>query len=181
MARTAASASWRDDGRRADAALRAGDGDQAAAERAGGRLLPRDPLAQGARPLRGGADAGLELLERERQRDDVAQPRLHRGAQQLGRVVAGDQHEAGLGERLGEVAREVEHRHRAERVVQHHDVDVVAAERARHLLGLVDDRDDLQPLALLRERGGTGGDVAIGDGEQEPLAHCAGSGSGSRL
>jgi hypothetical protein len=65
--------------------------------------------------------------------------------------------------------------------VEHHHVDVVPAQRARHLLGLVDDRDDLQPLALLRERGGAGGDVAVGDGEQEPLAHCSGSGSGSRL
>ena len=65
--------------------------------------------------------------------------------------------------------------------MQHHDVDVVAPQRARHLLGLVDDRDDLELLPLLRERGGAGGDVAVGDREQEPLAHCAGSGSGSRL
>ena len=169
------------DGRGADAALGAGDGDQPAAERAGGRLLSRDPLAQRARPLRRRAHARLELLERERQRDDVAQPGLHRGAQQLGRVVGRDQHQTRLGERLGELARQVEHRHGAERVVQHDDVDVVTAERARHLLGLVDDRDDLQPFALLRERGGAGRDVAVGDGEQEALAHCAGSGSGSRL
>ena len=85
-----------------------------------------------------------------------------------------------LGERLAELAREVEHRHGAERVVQHDDVDVVAAQRARDLLGLVDDRDDLEPLALLRERGGAGGDVAVGDREQQPLAHCGGSGFGSR-
>ena len=123
----------------------------------------------------------LELLERERQRDDVAQPGLHRGAQQVRRVVGGDQHEAGLGERLAQLAREVEHRHGAERVVQHDDVDVVAAQRARDLLGLVDHRDDLEPLALLRERGGAGGDVAVGDGEEQALAHCDGTGSGSRL
>ena len=63
------------DGRRADAALGAGDGDQPAAEPAGGRLLPGDALAQRARPLGRGADAGLELLERQRERDDVAQAR----------------------------------------------------------------------------------------------------------
>ena len=147
---------------------------------AGGRLLARHAVAQRARPLRGGAHAALELLERERQRDDVAQARLHRGAQQLGRVVVGDQDEPGLGERLADLAREVEHRHGAERVVQHDDVDVVAAQRARDLLRLVDDADDLEALALLRERGGARGDVAVGDREQQPVAHCAGSGSGSR-
>ena len=64
--------------------------------------------------------------------------------------------------------------------MQHDDVDVVAAQRARDLLRLVDDGDDLEPLALLRERGGAGGDVAVGDREQQPLAHWAGTGSGSR-
>ena len=168
------------DRRRADAALRAGDCDQPAAERDGGGLLARDAVAQRARPLRRRPHAALELLERQRQRDDVAQPCLHRGAQQLGRVV-GDQHEPRLGEGLADLARQVEHRHRAERVVQHHDVDVVAAQHARDLLGLVDDADDLEVVPLLRERGGARRDVAVGDREQEPVAHCAGSGSGSRL
>ena len=119
------------DGGRADAALGAGDGDQLAAERRAGRLLARDALAHRPRPLRGGAHAALELLERERERDDVAQPGLHRGAQQVGRVVGGDQHEPDLREARRDVAREVEHRHRAERVVQHDDVDVEPAQRAR--------------------------------------------------
>ena len=111
-ARTAASVELERDGRRADAALGAGDRDQLAAERAGGRLLPRHALAQRARPLRGRAHAALELLERQRQRDDVAQPRLHGGAQQLRRVVGRDQDEPDLREGLAELAREVEHGHR---------------------------------------------------------------------
>ena len=107
-------------------------------------------------------------------------PGLHRGAQQVRRVVGGDQDEAGLGKGLAELAGEVEHGRGAERVVQDDDVDVVAAQRAVHLRGLVDDRDDLEPLALLHERGGARGDVAVGDGEQQALAHWSATGSGSR-
>ena len=97
-----------------------------------------------------------------------------------GEPSALDQHEADLGERLADLARQVEHRDGAERVVQHDDVDLVAAQRARDLLGVVDHRHDLEPLALLRERGGAGGDVRVGDREQQPVAHCGGSGFGSR-
>ena len=168
-ARTAASASCSADGGGADAALGAGDGDQLAAERAGGRLLARDAVAHRARPLGGGAHAALELLERERERDDVAQPGVHRGAQQLGRVVGGDQHEADLREARGDVARDLEHRHRAERVVQDDDVDLEPAQRARGLLGVRDPVDHLQPLALLGECRRALGELGVGDREEQAV------------
>ena len=64
--------------------------------------------------------------------------------------------------------------------MEHDDVDLVAAQRAGDLLRVVHHRHDLEPLALLRERGGAGGDVRVGDREQQPVAHCGGSGFGSR-
>ena len=133
------------DGGRADAALRAGHGDQLAAERRAGRLLPGDAVAHRPRPLRGGAHAAFELLERERERDDVAQAGLHGGAEHVGRVVGGDQDEPDLREARGDVARDLEHRHGAERVVEDHDVDLEPAQRARQLLGVGDAVDHLSP------------------------------------
>ena len=166
--------------RRPDAPLAPGHRDQLAAERPGGRLLPRHAVAQRPRPLGGRAHAALELLERERQRDDVPQPRLHGGAQQIRRVLGRDEDQADLRKGLAELAREVERGHRPERVVQHDDVDVVAAQRARDLLRLVDHRHHLEVLPLLRQRRGARGDVRVGDREQEAVAHWLGSGSGSR-
>ena len=64
--------------------------------------------------------------------------------------------------------------------MQDHDVDLVAAQRARDLLGVVDHRHDMEPFALLRERRRAGCDVGVRDREQEAMAHCRGSGSGSR-
>ena len=84
---------------RADAALGARDDDELAAERRARGLLAGDAVAHRPRPLRGRADAGLEGLERERQRDDVAQAGLHRRAQQARRVLGGEQDQPDLGER----------------------------------------------------------------------------------
>ena len=100
-----------------------------AAERAGGGLLARDPVAQRARPLRGGAHAALELLERERQRDDVADAGLHRGAQQLGRVVGAISTSPTSGNAWPISRARSITGDRAERVVERDDVDVVPAQR----------------------------------------------------
>ena len=141
---------------RPHAALGARDRDELAAERGARRLLAGDAVAHRARPLRRGADAGLEGLERERERDDVAQAGLHRGAQQPGRVLGGEQDQPDLGERGGEVAREVEHRRAAERVVQQHDVDVQPAQRAVQLVevGRPCRRPRARPRGPARPRGG---------------------------
>jgi hypothetical protein len=155
----------------ADAALGARDGDQRAAERARRALLARHAVAQRPRPLRGGADAGLELLERQRQGHDVADPRLHRGPHQLGRRIGREQHHPDLGEARRDLAREVHDGHGAERAVQRHHVDVDAAQDAGELLRLGDAVDDLEVVALGRERRGRPGQLVIADGDQQPLAH----------
>jgi hypothetical protein len=156
----------------ADAALGAGHGDQLAAKRRAGRLLPRDAVAHRPRPLRGGTHAALELLERERERDDVAQAGLHRRAHELGRVVGGDQDEADLREARRDVARDLEHRHGAERVVEDDDVDLEPPQRARQLLGVGDAVDHLQAVAFLGERRRALGELGVGDCEENPvLAH----------
>src|SRR3954469_5301934 len=191
-ARTAASASWRQTvvvptppfepataiswtpSAAPAASLAPARGDQLAPGRPPGRLLARDAVAHRPRPLRGGAHAALELLERERERDDVAQAGLHGGAHEAGRVVGGDQDEPDLREARRDVTRDLEHRHGAERVVEDHDVDLEPPQRARELLGVGDAVDHLQALALLGERRRALGELGVGDREEDPvLAHPA--------
>ena len=50
-------------------------------------------------------------------------------------------------------------------------VDVQAPQRARELLGVGDALEHLEVLALGREGGGRRGQLRIGDGEQQALAH----------
>ena len=59
----------------------------------------------------------------------------------------------------------------AERVVQHHDVDVEPPQRARQLLGVGDAVDDLELLALGGQRRRAGGQRVVGDREQQAVAH----------
>ena len=61
-----------------------------------------------------------------------------------------------------------------------HHVDVEPAQDARELLGLRDAVDDLELVALRRERRGGARDVGVGDRDQEPLAHWLGFGVGRR-
>ena len=162
------------DGGAADAALGAGDGDQRAAERADRALLARHAVAQRARPLGGGAHARLQLVERERERDDVADAGLHGRAHQLRRRLRRQQDHPDLGEADRDLARQLDHGHGAERVVQRDDVDVHAPQRAGELLGIRDALDDLDLVALGGERGRRGREVLVGDRDQQALAHCAG-------
>ena len=142
-ARTAASARWSATVVVPTPPLEPATAIELAAERAAGRLLARDPVAHRARPLGGGAHAGLEVLERERERDDVAQPGLHGGAQQVRRVVGGDQDQPDLGEAAERSRASSITGDAAERVVQHDDVDVEPAQRAVDLVGVGDAVDDL--------------------------------------
>jgi hypothetical protein len=155
----------------AHAALGAGDRDQLAAEHAGGRLLPGHAVAQRARPHRAGARARLELLERQRQRHDVADPRLHGGAQQLRRLLRGDQHDADVREPRRELARELERRDATQLVVQHDDVEVEPAQRVHQLLRIGDAVDDLELLPLGGQRRRAGGQRVVADREEQPVAH----------
>ena len=93
---------------------------------------------------------------------------------------AREQHHPDLGERARDLAREVHHRDGAERVVQRDDVDVEPAQGARELLGLGDPLDDLELVALGRERRRRPREVGVADRDQQPLAHCPGSGSVGR-
>jgi hypothetical protein len=154
---------------RPHAALGTGDRDELAAVGGVRGLLARDPVAHRARPLRGGADAGGEGVGRERERDDVAQAGLHRRAQQAGLLGRGQQDQPDLGVRRGEIARQVEHRGAAERVVKQHDVDVDPAQRALQLVDRGRDVDDLQ-VRRTRLRGRGLRDLVVGDGDQDPRA-----------
>ena len=102
--------------------------------------------------------------------DDVAQAGLHRRPQQPGLLGGGQQDQPDLGVGRGEVARQVEHRRAAERVVEQHDVDVQAPQRAVQLVDLGGDVDDLH-LRLAGLRGRAAGGLVVGDGDQEPRAH----------
>ena len=97
-------------------------------------------------------------------------PDLHRGAQQARRVLGGEQDQPDLGYADGEVAREVEHRRAAERVVEQDDVDVQPAQRAVDLVEVGDDVDDVE-LGLARLRGRAARGLVVGDGDQQPRAH----------
>ena len=127
--------------------------------------------------------AGLELLERERQRDDVADAGLHRGAHQVRVRVGREQHHPDLREGGRDLARDVHHRDGAEHVVQRDDFDVEPAQGARELFGLRDALDDLELVALGGERRGGSREVGVADRDEEPLAHwppCCCCGPGRR-
>ena len=159
-----------------DAALGAGDGDHLAAERRVRGLLAGDAVAHRPRPLRGGADAGLEGLERDRERDDVAQAGLHRRPQQARRVVRGQQDQPDLGVGGREIARQIEHGRAAERVEEQHDVDVETPQRAVQLVDLARDVDDLH-LGLARLGGRAARGLVVGDRDQKPRTQRPGCGS----
>ena len=57
----------------------------------------------------------------------------------------------------------------AERVVQHDDVDLEPAQRARRLLGVRDAVDDLEALALLHQRDRALGELGVGDRQQQAV------------
>ena len=147
------------------------DGDQLAAERAAGRLLAGHAVAHRPRPLRGGADAGLEGLERQRQRDDVAQAGLHRRAQQPGRVVGGEQDQ-----RRPRGTPAASSRARSSTGVPPSascsSTTSTSSRRSARCSssGSIDDVDDLE-LGLARLRGGAAGGLVVGDGDQQPRAH----------
>ena len=158
------------DGGGADAALRAGDGDQLAAERRAGRLLPGDAVAHRPRPLRGGAHAALELLERERERDDVAQPGLHGGAHDISVESSAAIRTSPTSGKLVAMSRATSSTGTAaERVVEDDDVDLEPPQRARELLGVGDAVDHLQPLAFLGERRRALGELGVGDREENAV------------
>ena len=85
--------------------------------------------------------------------------------------VGGEQDHPDLGEARRDLAGDLHHGHGAERVVERDDVDVEPAQRARQLLGLRDALDDLELVALGRQRGRGAREVGVADGDQEPLAH----------
>ena len=68
--------------------------------------------------------------------------------------------------------------HGAERVVQHDDVDVEPAQRARQLLGVVDDRSTTSSSSLsAASAAAPEASVRVADRDQQPLAHWAAPGS----
>ena len=155
---------------RPDAALGARHRDELAAERAAGRLLAGHAVAHRARPLRGRAHAGLEGLERQRERDDVAQAGLHRGAQQPGRVLGGEQDQPDLGE-----GAERSRARSSTGVPPSASCSSTTSTSSRRsarvdLVEVGDDVDDVE-LGLARLRGRAAGGLVVGDGDQQAGAH----------
>ena len=109
---------------------------------------PGHAVAQRARPLRGGADAGLELVERR------AGARRRRGCRPASPCASAPARLGASstiptsGKLVASSRASSMHRHGAERVVQRDDVDVQPAQRAVQLLGLGDAVDDLELVAL---------------------------------
>ena len=156
------------DGGRADAALGAGDGDQLAAERAAGRLLAGDAVAhRRATTARRRGRCASSCSSESGSATTSRRPACIAARSSVGRVVGGEQDQPDLGEARRDVARDVEHRHAAERVVEHDDVDVEPAQRAGELLGVGDAVDDLELLALAGERRRALGELVVGDREQQ--------------
>ena len=110
-------------------------------------------------------------LERQRQRDDVAQAGLHGGAQQARRVVGGEQDQPDLGERRRRcrARRRAPARRRARRGAARRRRRAGAA-RACSSSSVGDDVDDLE-LGLAGERRRAAGGLVVGDGDQQPGAH----------
>ncbi len=132
---------------RADAALGARHGDELAAEHAGRGLLAGHPVAQRARPHRAGAHAGLELLERERQRRATSRtPACIAARSSSGESSAAISTTPTSGKLGRQLARQLDRRDAAQLVVQHDDVEVQPPQRARQVLRIGDAVDDLELL-----------------------------------
>jgi hypothetical protein len=127
--------------------------------------------ADRARPGRGRAQAGLDLVEAERLGDDPARARLHRPGQDLGGAFPHDQHHADVGIPGDHLADQVEHWHRAELVVDQDDVELAPADRGHQVRCGRGGLEDPELARLLEQCPQLDADLVAADAEQDLIGH----------